>query len=97
MTDTTHTIQLTLKSGQHDGDGQRVAEAAARHLGLATGRVRSVRNSHTRPGSASISACGVPSATSRPASGSTSISYGSIKMQSPSWSGYGRSRAGRSP
>ena len=40
MTDT-HTIQLTLKSGQHDGDGQRVAEAAARHLGLATGRVRS--------------------------------------------------------
>ena len=41
MTDTTHTIQLTLKPGQHDGDGQRVAEAAARHLGLATGRVRS--------------------------------------------------------
>ena len=40
MTDT-HTIQLTLKPGQHDGDGQRVAEAAARHLGLATGRVRS--------------------------------------------------------
>ncbi len=38
---TTHTIQLTLKIGQHDGDGQRVAEAAARHLGLATGRVRS--------------------------------------------------------
>ena len=38
---TTHTIQLTLKSGQHDGDGQRVAEAAARHLSLATGRVRS--------------------------------------------------------
>ncbi|GAB2850099.1 phosphoribosylformylglycinamidine synthase subunit PurL [Hymenobacter ruber] len=38
---TTHTIQLTLKPGQHDGDGQRVAEAAARHLGLATGRVRS--------------------------------------------------------
>ena len=37
----THTIQLTLKPGQHDGDGQRVAEAAARHLGLATGRVRS--------------------------------------------------------
>ncbi|MBF9219731.1 phosphoribosylformylglycinamidine synthase subunit PurL [Hymenobacter ruricola] len=40
MTDT-HTIQLTLKLGQHDGDGQRVAEAAARHLGLRTGRVRS--------------------------------------------------------
>ena len=40
-TQTTHTIQLTLKPGQHDGDGQRVAEAAARHLGLATGRVRS--------------------------------------------------------
>ncbi|MBH8558055.1 AIR synthase-related protein [Hymenobacter negativus] len=38
---TTHTIQLTLKPGQHDGDGQRVAEAAARHLGLRTGRVRS--------------------------------------------------------
>ena len=38
---TTHTIQLTLKPGQHDGDGQRVAEAAARHLGLATGRVHS--------------------------------------------------------
>ncbi|WP_201979040.1 AIR synthase-related protein [Hymenobacter rubidus] len=38
---TTHTIQLTLKPGQHDGDGQRVAEAAARHLGLKTGRVRS--------------------------------------------------------
>ncbi|MBF9141862.1 phosphoribosylformylglycinamidine synthase [Hymenobacter sp. BT439] len=37
----THTIQLTLKPGQHDGDGQRVAEAAARHLGLRTGRVRS--------------------------------------------------------
>ncbi|MDO7854158.1 phosphoribosylformylglycinamidine synthase subunit PurL [Hymenobacter convexus] len=37
----THTIQLTLKPGQHDGDGQRVAEAAARHLGLTTGRVRS--------------------------------------------------------
>ncbi|GAC1597552.1 MAG: hypothetical protein NVS3B25_22710 [Hymenobacter sp.] len=37
----THTIQLMLKPGQHDGDGQRVAEAAARHLGLATGRVRS--------------------------------------------------------
>ena len=41
MNDTTHTIQLTLKPDQHDGDGQRVAEAAARHLGLATGRVRS--------------------------------------------------------
>ena len=41
MNNTTHTIQLTLKPGQHDGDGQRVAEAAARHLGLATGRVRS--------------------------------------------------------
>ena len=37
----THTIQLTLKPGQHDGDGQRVAEAAARHLGLTTGRVHS--------------------------------------------------------
>ncbi|HEX8659959.1 MAG TPA: AIR synthase-related protein, partial [Hymenobacter sp.] len=42
MSETTHTIQLTLKAGQHDGDGQRVAEAAARHLSLATGRVRSV-------------------------------------------------------
>lgn len=41
MEHTTHTIQLTLKAGQHDGDGQRVSEAAARHLGLATGRVRS--------------------------------------------------------
>ncbi|GAB2699143.1 phosphoribosylformylglycinamidine synthase subunit PurL [Hymenobacter frigidus] len=41
MPNTTHTIQLTLKPGQHDGDGQRVAEAAARHLGLTTGRVRS--------------------------------------------------------
>ncbi|GAB3873791.1 phosphoribosylformylglycinamidine synthase subunit PurS [Hymenobacter segetis] len=41
LENTTHTIQLTLKPGQHDGDGQRVAEAAARHLGLATGRVRS--------------------------------------------------------
>ena len=41
MENTTHTIQLTLKPGQHDGDGQRVAEAAARHLGLVTGRVRS--------------------------------------------------------
>jgi phosphoribosylformylglycinamidine (FGAM) synthase PurS component len=37
----THTLQLTLKPGQHDGDGQRVAEAAARHLGLTTGKVRS--------------------------------------------------------
>ena len=40
MSDTT-TIQVLLKPGQHDGDGQRVAEAAARHLGLHTGRVRS--------------------------------------------------------
>ncbi|GAA4361196.1 phosphoribosylformylglycinamidine synthase subunit PurS [Hymenobacter saemangeumensis] len=39
MTQTT--LQLTLKPGQHDGDGQRVAEAAARHLGLHTGKVRS--------------------------------------------------------
>ena len=35
------TIQLLLKPGQHDGEGQRVAEAAQRHLGLSTGRVQS--------------------------------------------------------
>ncbi|MBD2714164.1 hypothetical protein KBK19_03850 [Microvirga sp. STR05] len=35
------TIQLLLKPGQHDGEGQRVAEAAHRHLGLHTGRVQS--------------------------------------------------------
>ena len=35
------TFHLALKPTQHDGDGQRLAEAAARHLGLATGRVRS--------------------------------------------------------
>ena len=37
----TTTFHLALKPSQHDGDGQRLAEAAARHLGLATGRVRS--------------------------------------------------------
>ncbi|WP_246008812.1 phosphoribosylformylglycinamidine synthase subunit PurL [Hymenobacter metallilatus] len=30
-----------LKPGQHDGEGQRVADAAQRHLGLTTGRVQS--------------------------------------------------------
>jgi phosphoribosylformylglycinamidine synthase II len=35
-----HSIQLLLRAGQHDGDGRRVAEAAARHLNLATGRVQ---------------------------------------------------------
>ncbi|SHJ66489.1 phosphoribosylformylglycinamidine synthase [Hymenobacter daecheongensis DSM 21074] len=35
------TIQLLLKPGQHDGEGQRIAEAAQRHLGLHTGRVQS--------------------------------------------------------
>ncbi|GAA4013318.1 phosphoribosylformylglycinamidine synthase subunit PurS [Hymenobacter fastidiosus] len=30
-----------LKPGQHDGEGQRIAEAAQRHLGLTTGRVQS--------------------------------------------------------
>jgi phosphoribosylformylglycinamidine synthase II len=38
---TQHTIQLLLKPGQHDGEGQRVAQAARRHLGLHTGRVQS--------------------------------------------------------
>jgi phosphoribosylformylglycinamidine synthase len=38
----TSTILLSLKPGQHDGDGQRLTEAAQRHLGLATGRVRSL-------------------------------------------------------
>jgi phosphoribosylformylglycinamidine synthase II len=38
---TQRTIQLLLKPGQHDGEGQRVAEAASRHLGLRTGRVQS--------------------------------------------------------
>ncbi|MET4105623.1 AIR synthase-related protein [Hymenobacter sp. UYP22] len=41
MESTQRTIQLLLKPGQHDGEGQRVAEAAQRHLGLATGRVQS--------------------------------------------------------
>ena len=41
MESTQRTIQLLLKPGQHDGDGQRVAEAAQRHLGLRTGRVQS--------------------------------------------------------
>ncbi|MEJ7660696.1 MAG: hypothetical protein WKG07_14320 [Hymenobacter sp.] len=36
-----HSLLLTLQPGRHDGDGQRVAADAARHLGLATGRVRS--------------------------------------------------------
>jgi phosphoribosylformylglycinamidine synthase II len=40
MTD--QTLLLSLKPGQHDGDGQRLAEAAQRHLGLTTGRVRSL-------------------------------------------------------
>ncbi|MDO7877647.1 AIR synthase-related protein [Hymenobacter sp. ASUV-10] len=40
MTD--NTLLLSLKPGQHDGDGQRLAEAAQRHLGLRTGRVRSL-------------------------------------------------------
>ena len=40
MTDAT--LLLSLKPGQHDGDGQRLAQAAARHLGLTTGRVRSM-------------------------------------------------------
>ncbi|QDA60512.1 phosphoribosylformylglycinamidine synthase subunit PurL [Hymenobacter jejuensis] len=41
MESTQRTIQLLLKPGQHDGEGQRVAEAAQRHLGLHTGRVQS--------------------------------------------------------
>ncbi|MCB2376475.1 phosphoribosylformylglycinamidine synthase [Hymenobacter sp. BT635] len=41
MDATQRTIQLLLKPGQHDGEGQRVAEAASRHLGLSTGRVQS--------------------------------------------------------
>lgn len=40
MTD--NTLLLSLKPGQHDGDGQRLAEAAQRHLGLSTGRVQSL-------------------------------------------------------
>lgn len=36
-----HSILLTLQPGRHDGDGQRVAADAARHLGLRTGQVRS--------------------------------------------------------
>ncbi|RYY09892.1 MAG: phosphoribosylformylglycinamidine synthase, partial [Cytophagaceae bacterium] len=36
-----HSILLSLQPGRHDGDGQRVAADAARHLGLATGQVRS--------------------------------------------------------
>ena len=38
---TQHSILLTFQPGRHDGDGQRVAADAARHLGLATGQVRS--------------------------------------------------------
>ena len=38
---TQHSILLTLQPGRHDGDGQRVAADAARHLGLTTGHVRS--------------------------------------------------------
>ena len=38
---TTHSILLTLQPGRHDGEGQRVAADAARHLGLTTGRVLS--------------------------------------------------------
>ena len=38
MTDTT--LLLSLKPDQPDGDGQRLTQAAARHLGLVTGRVR---------------------------------------------------------
>ncbi|UOG74592.1 AIR synthase-related protein [Hymenobacter tibetensis] len=41
MESTQRTIQLLLKPGQHDGEGQRVAEVAQRHLGLTTGRVQS--------------------------------------------------------
>ncbi|GAA3919000.1 phosphoribosylformylglycinamidine synthase subunit PurL [Hymenobacter algoricola] len=41
MDSTQRTIQLLLKPGQHDGEGQRIAEAAQRHLGLTTGRVQS--------------------------------------------------------
>ncbi|ALD22435.1 phosphoribosylformylglycinamidine synthase subunit PurL [Hymenobacter sp. DG25A] len=41
MESTQRTIQLLLKPGQHDGEGQRIAEAAQRHLGLNTGRVQS--------------------------------------------------------
>ena len=41
MESSQRTIQLLLKPGVHDGEGQRVAEAAHRHLGLRTGRVRS--------------------------------------------------------
>ena len=37
----TSTILLSLKPSQHDGEGQRLAEAATRHLGLHTGRVQS--------------------------------------------------------
>ena len=47
---TTHAIQLTLKPGQHDGDGHRVAAAAARHLGLATGRVHTAARYTVRYG-----------------------------------------------
>ncbi|MCC2547329.1 phosphoribosylformylglycinamidine synthase [Hymenobacter sp. BT175] len=41
MESTPRTIQLLPKPGQHDGEGQRVAEAASRHLNLNTGRVQS--------------------------------------------------------
>ncbi|RSK37270.1 phosphoribosylformylglycinamidine synthase [Hymenobacter metallilatus] len=41
MESSQRTIQLLLKPGQHDGEGQRVADAAQRHLGLTTGRVQS--------------------------------------------------------
>lgn len=41
MEATQRTIQLLLRPDQHDGEGQRIAEAARRHLGLHTGRVQS--------------------------------------------------------
>ncbi|RFP66345.1 phosphoribosylformylglycinamidine synthase [Hymenobacter lapidiphilus] len=41
MEPTQRTIQLLLRPDQHDGEGQRIAEAARRHLGLHTGRVQS--------------------------------------------------------
>ncbi|RZK35172.1 MAG: phosphoribosylformylglycinamidine synthase, partial [Hymenobacter sp.] len=41
METTQHSILLSLQPGRHDGDGQRVAADAARHLGLQTGQVRS--------------------------------------------------------
>jgi phosphoribosylformylglycinamidine synthase II len=38
---TQHSILISLQPGRHDGDGQRVAVDAARHLGLTTGQVHS--------------------------------------------------------